>query len=198
MSSVTNVLLVTYFSDHPLVDDLNAWMIEQHQRQADALVELTSDDARRLLPWGGTKNPECGVYAAALNHWDLHALVAKVESLVWRERNAVQLFLKDEDDASFGVWMFAGERLAEVLEPRTYDGGPRLPFNANHLHNLIYYAEHGLSTDRRPLADQLPDRCRAILAWFERAGTPLATTQPGQELIDEAKRAWKTLGLVDL
>jgi hypothetical protein len=43
------------------------------------------DDERRLAlrdsHWGGWKNPECEVWAGALNHADLDALLARIGGL---------------------------------------------------------------------------------------------------------------------
>ncbi|MFJ2083393.1 hypothetical protein ACIOBK_12715 [Micromonospora chokoriensis] len=51
--------------------------------------------------WGGRKNPECEVFAGALNHADLAAVVEHFGSVAWRNPHAVQLFLMDQEDVFF-------------------------------------------------------------------------------------------------
>ncbi len=55
--------------------------------------------------WGGYKFPECHLYAGTLNHADLHAVVQRFGSIAWHTPNAVQLFVMDQDEAFFRVWM---------------------------------------------------------------------------------------------
>ncbi|WP_319464164.1 hypothetical protein [Micromonospora sp. RTP1Z1] len=55
--------------------------------------------------WGGYKYPECAVYAGALNHADLDALVEHFGSVQWHTPNAVQLFVMDQEQSFFRVWM---------------------------------------------------------------------------------------------
>jgi hypothetical protein len=45
------------------------------------------------------------VYAGALNHADLDAVVKHFGSVAWRKPNAVQLFLMDQEQSFFRVWM---------------------------------------------------------------------------------------------
>jgi hypothetical protein len=126
VSSVASVLLVVGgdHRDRALVDDLNEWVGARHE--GETFVNNSAVDQA----WGGHKPSEVAIYATTLNHGDLEALVAKVESLAWPRPHVVQLLIQDQWDDTFGVWTFDGNRrLVEVVEPRTYDGTPRLPFN---------------------------------------------------------------------
>ncbi|MEU2614646.1 hypothetical protein ABZ570_24150 [Micromonospora sp. NPDC007271] len=45
------------------------------------------------------------MYAGALNHADLAAVVDHFGSLAWRNPKAAQLFVMDQEDWFFRVWM---------------------------------------------------------------------------------------------
>jgi hypothetical protein len=55
--------------------------------------------------WGGWKNPEATVWAGATNHADIGALVDRFRATPWREPWAAQLFVKDQEDEYFRLWM---------------------------------------------------------------------------------------------
>jgi hypothetical protein len=107
------------------LDALNEWMAAQVPEHGDL-------NRLRLLNksvWGGTKWPDA-LYGAALNHWNLRALVDRVAETPWIEPHLVQLFVSDEWDFTFGVWMFHQNEFVEVLPPRDTGGeGSREPFN---------------------------------------------------------------------
>lgn len=65
--------------------------------------------------WGGSKVPECDVYAAAFNHLNWEKFRSWIESLPWISRNQVLVLVKGESDRSFSVWQFQGERLVCAL-----------------------------------------------------------------------------------
>jgi hypothetical protein len=112
-------------NDRALVDDLNEWLAGKHPQEK--LVLTSGIDSA----WGGYKWPEVAIYATALNHADLEALVAKIASLPWQRPHLVQLLIQDQWESTFGLWMFDDERrLREIVAPRTYSGSQREPFNA--------------------------------------------------------------------
>ena len=63
--------------------------------------------------WGGHKNPECEVFAGALNHGDLAAVVKHFGTLAWHNPNAVQLFAMDQEESFFRVWMIRNGALRQ-------------------------------------------------------------------------------------
>lgn len=75
--------------------------------------------------WGGWKWPECRVWAGALNHCDLEALRKRVAETPWREPNIVQLFVMDQEESFFRLWMIRGGELRQFapLEPSEEDAG---------------------------------------------------------------------------
>jgi hypothetical protein len=116
--------------DGKIVTELDQWMQAQnpHHDGMDRLRDLGEAE------WGGTKYPEIRLYGAALNNWNLRALVEKVADLPWLDPHLVQLFICGQEDATFGVWMFSEGGFREVVPPRTYVG-ERAPFNAIWEHN---------------------------------------------------------------
>jgi hypothetical protein len=102
MSWVANVMLSVGWDDRANADAFSAWL--DAERGYGSLVPITGPDAR----WGGYKRPECLVYAGALNHADLDAVVEHFGAVVWRNPNAAQLFLMDQEESFFRVWMKRG------------------------------------------------------------------------------------------
>ncbi|MBL7497776.1 squamosa promoter-binding protein 15 [Frankia sp. CNm7] len=56
-------------------------------------------------PWGGWKNPEAVLWAGATNHADIGAIVDRFQSTPWREPWAAQLFIQDQEQEYFRLWM---------------------------------------------------------------------------------------------
>jgi len=113
VSVVTNVML----SLGALEDEL---LIQQLNRQAQALRPegvraLAYYDLRSLTQvdphsewcpsdfWGGSKVPECTVYAGAFNHLKVVAYVRLVRDLLWEYPEHVQLFVKLSADDRWRV-----------------------------------------------------------------------------------------------
>jgi hypothetical protein len=71
---------------------------------------LTSAEDSR---WGGWKAPECEVWAGALNHADLDAVRRRFFETPWREPNAAQLFVMDQEEGFFRLWMIRGDELRQ-------------------------------------------------------------------------------------
>ncbi|MGV9581139.1 squamosa promoter-binding protein 15 [Streptomyces sp. NPDC003509] len=118
MSHVANVMISVEPDDRPAAEELSQWLQTSALRRGfgpgavgwvGSLSETTGSDTR----WGGGKYPECDVYAGALNHADLAGLVAHVERIVWAHPEFVQLFVMDQEQVYFRVWMFHGTRLRQ-------------------------------------------------------------------------------------
>ncbi|MDF0376177.1 squamosa promoter-binding protein 15 [Streptomyces sp. KA12] len=118
MSHVANVMISVEPDDRPAAEELSQWLQTSALRRGfgpgavgwvGSLRETTGSDTR----WGGGKHPECDVYAGALNHADLAGLVAHVERMVWAHPEFVQLFVMDQEQVYFHVWMFHGTRLRQ-------------------------------------------------------------------------------------
>jgi hypothetical protein len=63
--------------------------------------------------WGGWKHPECNVWTGTLNHADLDALHRRVLDTPWKQPNAVQLFLMDQGEWYFRLWMLRDGELRQ-------------------------------------------------------------------------------------
>lgn len=83
-------------------------------------LSLTTDQDSS---WGGWKYPECQVWAGALNHAHLDALLAHVRQLDWTIPAAVQLLIMDQEQSFFRLWMFRDGELKQFapLEPHDED-----------------------------------------------------------------------------
>ncbi|MGK5693059.1 squamosa promoter-binding protein 15 [Streptomyces sp. URMC 128] len=128
MSWVANVMISAADADRANVEALSAWLRDEapYRGQPDAsgvgdLNLLTDQDPG----WGGWKWPECRVWAGALNHCDLDALRKRVAETPWREPNVVQLFVMDQEESFFRLWMIRGGELRQYapLTPSEEDAG---------------------------------------------------------------------------
>jgi hypothetical protein len=106
---VANVMLSVGWGDEGNAEAFSRWLGEEcPHRQPDldpggrgSLRPITGRDNQ----WGGHKHPECAVFAGALNHADLDAVIRRFGEIEWYSPNAVQLFVMDQEDAFFRVWM---------------------------------------------------------------------------------------------
>ncbi|MEU7964615.1 squamosa promoter-binding protein 15 [Streptomyces sp. NPDC049097] len=128
MSWVANVMISADASDAENVEALSQWLREEAPRREQPgvsgvgfLTHTTDGESR----WGGWKWPECSVWAGALNHADLEALRQRVAECPWQEPNAVQLFVMDQEESFFRLWMIRAGDLRQFapLEPSEEDAG---------------------------------------------------------------------------
>ena len=107
VSWVANVMVSVDVMDRPNVEALSEWLRAEAPRRdrpgegCGFLAETTGQDSQ----WGGWKFPECTVWAGVLNNADLPAVLDRVQGIAWRSPNAVQLFLMDQEESFFRVWM---------------------------------------------------------------------------------------------
>jgi hypothetical protein len=108
MSWVANLMLSVEIDDNANAEDFSRWLDEECPLRdgpgfggRGRLALITGRDTQ----WGGYKYPECEVYAGALNHADLHAVVEHFGYVAWRNPNAAQLFVMDQQETFFRVWM---------------------------------------------------------------------------------------------
>jgi len=67
--------------------------------------------------WGGSKYPECDVFAAAFNFLRWDEFKAWIEDLPWIARDQVRVLVMGEDHRAFEVWTFGrGGQLERVLD----------------------------------------------------------------------------------
>ena len=127
MSRVANVMLSVGDEDHLVATAFSEWLrLEAPQRDGGSrrgcgyLTLITDQESR----WGGWKFPECDVWAGALNHADLDAVLAHVRQLEWNLPNAVQLMIMDQEQCFFRVWMFRDGELRQYAPLEPDEGDP--------------------------------------------------------------------------
>ncbi len=92
MSVVTNVVLKTSSWDTPLIEQLNAAF-----HVGEKFVSC--DDEKLPRGWyAGDKMLECGLFPGAYNYLDLGGLVRAIREVKWDYPNAVQLFVREQED----------------------------------------------------------------------------------------------------
>ncbi|MGC5053176.1 squamosa promoter-binding protein 15 [Micromonospora sp. DT48] len=104
-------------ADHDNVRSLSGWLERDAPRRAETGLDVHGNPAHGVgtletltdpetNQWGGWKNPECDVWAGALNHADLDALLAQLRAIPWRYPQRVQVFLMDQEESYFRLYMF--------------------------------------------------------------------------------------------
>ena len=112
MSVVTNVMVSFGHGEPPeVLGRLRGWF--DAKGGLGAVTHGFSDPAP--YSWGGNKHPECNLLAGAYNHLDLQSMLEHIQALEWESPELVQLFVKEEEEATFCVYMFRDGRLTRVL-----------------------------------------------------------------------------------
>ncbi|MFC9094213.1 squamosa promoter-binding protein 15 [Streptomyces sp. NPDC003737] len=119
MSWVANVMVSVDLDDGANVAALSMWLRAEAPQRGQPegpggrgvgyLHRITGPDTQ----WGGWKYPECEVWAGALNHADLDALRQRIFEMRWRQPNAVQLLVMDQEESFFRLWMIRGNELRQ-------------------------------------------------------------------------------------
>ncbi|MEU8316208.1 squamosa promoter-binding protein 15 [Micromonospora sp. NPDC048169] len=109
MSWVANVMLSVGLTDRRNAEAFIGWLDTRCRCREPGTSSGCCGSLRLVTAvdnqWGGHKNPECQVFAGALNHADLTAVVTRFGSVAWHNPNAVQLFVMDQEQFFFRVWM---------------------------------------------------------------------------------------------
>jgi hypothetical protein len=106
MSWVANVMLSVSRDDMDRAKGFAEWI---RGKGWGDLVLVTGQDTQ----WGGFKFPECNVLAGALNHAGVQSLVERFASTPWRNANAVQLLVMDQEESFFRLWMIREGRVQQ-------------------------------------------------------------------------------------
>jgi hypothetical protein len=114
MSVVTNVMVsfcILEFEKPDFLQHLRGWF-----RDKGDLTSITHGHSDPTpYWWGGTKHPECQLWAGAYNHLALGEMLRHFEAIDWAWPEFVQIFVKEEEEATFCVFMFREGRLTQVL-----------------------------------------------------------------------------------
>jgi hypothetical protein len=98
MSRVTNAIITAHVGsqDHsdPEIDSVNRFLRETEGGGHGEFKEVTQHA-------GGTKHMECRVYLSSFNHADTDTIVCAVEQAPWRDREMVQVFVKEQEQDVF-------------------------------------------------------------------------------------------------
>ena len=121
MSFVTNVI-VSHSVDEgeKTTRTLCAWF--------DARGGIRSLTAVETDYWGGDKGPECELWAGAYNLFDLAGFWQHMARLRWNRPDQVQVFLMEQLDRRFQVWLIEDgafvRHLDGAMEPNVWTDEP--------------------------------------------------------------------------
>jgi hypothetical protein len=120
MSWVTNLMIHTDIrEERRLLRDLSTWLDDEAPRKPNARFDTYGTEMRgtgSINPltnpnchhWGGRKYPECNVWAGTLNHAELTPVLDRIASLPWQYPQKVQVFLMDQEQQYFRLYMLRG------------------------------------------------------------------------------------------
>ena len=101
MSRVTNVILTAHVAlqdgSDPEIDSVNTFLRET---DGGEFVDVTGHA-------GGTKHMECRVYLSAVNHGNIETILKAVDQTPWRDKEMVQVFVKEQEEDVFSSGMSA-------------------------------------------------------------------------------------------
>jgi hypothetical protein len=122
MSVVTNVMASfckLEFEQTDFLRKLRAWFEDK-----GGLASIThgfSDP--EPYSWGGNKHPEVELWAGAYNRLDLGAMLGHLEAVDWAWPELAQIFVQEQEEATFCVYMFRDGRLTRVLPYAAWPSG---------------------------------------------------------------------------
>ena len=151
MSRDAEIIVVASSDEDDNIADLSFWLGTSEALDAEAVrvirevagqlsddsgdvsVAVPLDTAGHLMPltgavgddlWGGFKSLSVTIWGGVTSnmHWD--RFLEQVAKRPWRDRERVQLFIKDDGDTYFRAYMFRGQQLTNVIpepEERGFD-----------------------------------------------------------------------------
>jgi hypothetical protein len=97
MSRVTNAILTAHVGredSDPEIDSVNKFLRETEGGGGGKFVEASQHA-------GGPKHMECRVYLSAFNHADTEVILRAVDQAQWRDKDMVQVFVKEQEQEEF-------------------------------------------------------------------------------------------------
>ncbi|WP_278262272.1 squamosa promoter-binding protein 15 [Nocardia sp. AG03] len=123
MSHVANIMVSVAYDDIPTVrtfsESLRTELAPNTRRPIGSLTEITGENHG----WGGYKHPECIIWAGALNGADLAAVLRRAAGLPWQIPHAVQVFVKDQYEEFFRLWMLRDGELRQYAPVSPLESG---------------------------------------------------------------------------
>ena len=108
MSRVTNVILTAHVGlqdgSDPEIDSVNKVLRDANIGGYAEFVEV-SEQA------GGTKYMECRVYLSAFNHADTETILQAIDQAPWRDKDMVQVFVKEQEEELFRLRYSGGSKV---------------------------------------------------------------------------------------
>jgi hypothetical protein len=107
MSRVTNVILTAHVGPHdpdPEIDSINKFLREIDAGGHGQFVKV-SEHA------GGPKHMECRVYLSTFNHGDTETILRAVDQAPWRDKEMVQVFVKEQEEDLFRLRYSGGSKV---------------------------------------------------------------------------------------
>jgi hypothetical protein len=132
MSWVTNLMVsIDVLDNQALLSDLARWLEEEAPAQdrewrgVGSIREITNSTSHG---WGGPKNPEHPVWAGTLNWADVPAVLAHIASMPWQRPESVQVFVCDQEDPYFRLYMIRGGEMRQFAPAPPPDDAGQLPW----------------------------------------------------------------------
>jgi hypothetical protein len=108
MSVVTNAILTAHVglpdSSDPEIDSVNRFLQNADGGGYGKFIEVSGHA-------GGTKHMECRVYLSAFNHADTETILKAVDQAPWREKEMVQVFVKEQEEELFRLRYSGGSKI---------------------------------------------------------------------------------------
>jgi hypothetical protein len=108
MSRVTNVILTAHVGlrdgSDPEIDSVNKSLREANVGGYAEFINVTEQA-------GGTKRMECRVYLSAFNHADTETILKAIDQAPWRDKDMVQVFVKEQEDEHFRLRYSGGSKI---------------------------------------------------------------------------------------
>jgi hypothetical protein len=108
MSRVTNVILTAHVGipdgGDPEIDSINK-ILRGKEDSYGQFVEV-SEYA------GGAKYMECRVYLSTFSHADTETILNAIDQAPWRDKDMVQVFVKEQEEELFRLRYSGGSKIA--------------------------------------------------------------------------------------
>lgn len=100
MSRVRNAILTAHVGpdgdSDPEIDSVNRLLRETEGGGGGEFIEVSRHA-------GGYKHMECRVYLSSFNHGDTAVLLQAVDQAPWRDKEMVQMFVKEQEEELFSL-----------------------------------------------------------------------------------------------
>lgn len=88
----------------PEIDSVNKFLQEADGGGYGKFIEVSGYS-------GGTKHMECRIYLAAFNHTDTETILKAVDQAPWRDKEMVQVFVKEQEEELFRLRYNGGSKI---------------------------------------------------------------------------------------